>query len=224
VLTLALDTTSSSLSVAILDNKQILAQNIIFESGKQSELLIPEIEKILCQEKIWYQNLNLIAATNGPGSFTGSRIGLTAARILKLATNLPLILVNSCETIAYKYRKKDGKKFVAIDAAMDEFFCAQYLVENEKIIQLSEPVLASFEELSQVCPQEHFFLCGSGKKKAAEILEKENIKFEISDDEDSIEASLVGLLALEKFQNGAEMSENLNPLYLRAPKITERKK
>lgn len=219
MLTLAFDTTASALSTALLDDQKILAQNIIFESGKQSELLIPEIEKILRGQKIWYQNLDLIAATNGPGSFTGSRIGLTAARTLKASTKLPLILVNSCEVIAYKYRHKSGRIFVALDAAMDEFFCAEFLAENGKIKQVTEPRLVTLEDLSKILPKEKFFLCGSGKKS----INKKDFHFEMSDEEDVIEASLVGLLALEKFQNG-EISENLDPIYLRAPRITERKK
>jgi tRNA threonylcarbamoyladenosine biosynthesis protein TsaB len=97
VLILVFDTAGSNLFVALLSEEKILTQNVISESGKQAELLIPEIEKILREQKIWYQDLGLIVATKGPGSFTGTRIGLTVARTLKLATNLPLILINSDE-------------------------------------------------------------------------------------------------------------------------------
>ncbi len=94
---LAFDTAASELSVALLKEEETLTQNTIKESGKQSELLIPEIEKILREQKIWYQDLGLIVATKGPGSFTGTRIGLTVARVIKASTNLPLILINSDE-------------------------------------------------------------------------------------------------------------------------------
>ncbi len=214
-LILAFDTSASGFSVVLLADKKILSKTVISESGKQSELLIPEIEKILLQNKIWYQNLGLIAATNGPGSFTGTRIGLSAARTLKLSTNLPLILVNSCEAIAYKYREKSEKIFVLLDAKAGDFFYAEY----EK-----KPDLARLEDLHQIFPKEKFFLCGSGKKIAAEILEKKNYDFEMSQEEDEIEADLIALLALEKFTKNNEGSKNLEPIYLRAPRITERKK
>ena len=71
---LAFDTTNSNLSVALLENKKILSKSTTYESGKQSEILIPEIEKILQTSNIWYQDLNFIASTSGPGSFTGVRI------------------------------------------------------------------------------------------------------------------------------------------------------
>lgn len=94
---LAFDTAGCDLSVALLNEEKIVAQNVIIESGRQSELLIPEIEKILREQKIWYRDLGLVVATKGPGSFTGTRIGLTVARILKAAIELPLILINSDE-------------------------------------------------------------------------------------------------------------------------------
>jgi tRNA threonylcarbamoyladenosine biosynthesis protein TsaB len=97
MLTLGFDTAGSTLSVALLREEKILGKTVISESGRQSELLIVEIEKILRQQKIWYQDLDLIVTTKGPGSFTGTRIGLTAARTIKAATNLPLILINSDE-------------------------------------------------------------------------------------------------------------------------------
>ena len=245
-LILAFDTSSSGFSVALLADKKILSKTVISESGKQSELLIPEIEKILLQNKIWYQNLDLIATTNGPGSFTGTRIGLSAARTLKLSTNLPLILVNSCEAIAYKYREKSEKIFVLLDAKAGDFFYAKYgkqilkQVQDDgvdvefraqispyrhpELVSGSVPRLARLEDLHQIFPQEKFFLCGSGKKIAAEILEKENYDFEMSQEEDEIEADLIALLALEKFTKNNKDSENLEPIYLRAPRITKRKK
>lgn len=102
MLILAFDTAGSDLSAAILNEEKVLSKNTISESGKQSELLIVEIEKLLREQKIWYQDLDLIVATKGPGSFTGTRIGLTAARVIKAATNLPLILINSDEVKNFK--------------------------------------------------------------------------------------------------------------------------
>jgi tRNA threonylcarbamoyladenosine biosynthesis protein TsaB len=219
VLTLAFDTTSSALSIALLSDQKILTKNTIRESGKQSELLIPEIEKILREQKIWYQNLDLIATSHGPGSFTGTRIGLTAARTIKLATNLPLILVNSCEAAAFKHRERFGEIFVLLDAGMNEFFGAKFFAENKKLTEVLEPQLVRSEDLSAFLPKEKFFLCGSGKN----LINRKKFLCEIVEEKDEIEADVIGLLALEKFRAG-KISEDLNPIYLRAPRVTERKK
>ena len=211
---LAFDTSASGFSVALfLDGT--MSKSTITESGKQSEFLILEIEKLLKENKIWYQDLDLITTNNGPGSFTGTRIGLTAARTLKLATNLPLILVNSCEAVAFKYREKSAKIFVLLDARADDFFYTN---------GFTKPQLAKRDDLLSIFPKENFFLCGSGKNIAAEILRKENFQFEMSNEEDEIEADLIALLAHEKFQKTELGSKDLDPIYLRSPRISERKK
>jgi tRNA threonylcarbamoyladenosine biosynthesis protein TsaB len=217
---LAFDTSVSSLSIALLSDQKLLTKNTVSESGKQSELLICEIEKILKENKIWYQDLDLVATSNGPGSFTGVRVGLSAARILKIAANLPLVLVNSCEVVAYKYRNFSGKIFVALDAKIDEFFCAKFVGENGKVKAASNLELVRFEDVKEFFNEDDFLLCGSGKKIIKESLKS---KFEMSDEEDFIEAELIGMLAYEKFQVEGE-SKNLNPVYLREPKIEKRKK
>lgn len=209
---LAFDTTNSTLSVALLEDQKILSKNTIFESGKQSELLIPEIEKILTENNIWYQDLDLIAATNGPGSFTGVRIGLTVAKSLKIATNKPLILINALEAIAFKHRNYSGKIFVAIDAKMDEFFIASFESKNEKLEPILESQLIKQEDIKNFLPKENFLLCGSAKN----LISKEE-----SPHEEIVEADTVGLLALEKFKRKDDRDDDA--LYLRAPRITARK-
>ena len=214
---LAFDTTNSTLSVAILEDQKILTKTTILDSGKQAELLIPEIEKALKETKIWYQDLDAIAATQGPGSFTGVRIGLTVARTLKIATNKPLILINALEVLAHKRRHQNQEIFVAIDAKMDELFIASFKSKNG----ILEPILASQlikqEEIKNFLPKENYILCGTGKKIIAELTGKE-----IDASEEIARADTVGLLALEKFNRKDEC--DIDAIYLREPRITERKK
>lgn len=220
---LSFSTVESFISVAILDGRKTISKNTIAESGRHAELLVPELEKILYQNHIWYDDLDFVATVNGPASFTGVRIGLTVGRTIKLATNLPLVTVNSCEVMAFKYRTRSEKIITVIDAKMDDFFCAEFLFQDQKIIKASEPRLLKFEDLSKAFSQEELFFCGSGKEIAASEAKKAGLNFKVSEEEDCIEADLVGLLAYEKFSK-KENSENLNPIYLRMPKISERKK
>ena len=225
---LAFDSSSLAFSVALLCDEEVLAKNIFFENGRQSEMLICEIEKILNQNQIWYQDLDLIASTRGPGSFTGTRISLTTARILKIALNLPLILLNCCEVLSYKYRQKSAEIFAIIDAKAGDLFYAK-ASEKPKLVRI-ENLLEVFLEQKLLAK---IFICGSGKKIAAEILQKAGICCEISDGSDEVEADLVGLLAYEKWQKNSipkgglddqALFNNFEPLYLRSPKISERKK
>ena len=147
---LAFDTTNSTLSVALLENDKTVSKNTIYDAGKQSEILIPEIEKILTENKIWYHDLDYIASTSGPGSFTGVRVGLSAARTLKIATNLPLILLGSLEVLAFKYRHTSEEIFVAIDARMDEFFIGSFYVKNGTLEQMKPSQLVQYDEIKEL--------------------------------------------------------------------------
>ncbi len=97
MLALAFDTSASTLAVALVSDDKVLYKKINSESGMQSQLLVVEIEEALRKGDIWYQDLDLVVSTKGPGSFTGTRIGLTVSRVIKASTNLPLILMNSDE-------------------------------------------------------------------------------------------------------------------------------
>lgn len=227
MLILAFDTTSNSISIALSKDKKMLSKKSIIGGFNQSELLLSEIEEILKQHNIWYQNLNLISATKGPGSFTGCRIGLTVAKTIKLATNLPLILLNSCEVIAYKYQKELSKKsakiLVTLDARANEIFYCEYNFNENLAIGEKEPNIMSLDEILKIIPKEKFLLCGSATKIIDEILQKKSINnYEIAPEFKAIEAQYIANLAYEKFQNNFE-STNLDPIYLREPNITKRK-
>lgn len=218
MLTLAFDTSNSTISIALLQDQKLVDQILVEESGKQAEILILQIEKILQRHQIWYQDLHLLAATNGPGSFTGVRIGLAVARTLRIATNLPLVLINSLEALNYSQRHRDGVNFIAIDAKMNELFIASF-VGKKNIV---EPRLVKLEELTDFLPKTEFLALGSGKNIIAEIAATENLPYAIAQENDHIQAENVGLLALEKFHQ-KKFNENYDPLYLRDAKITQRK-
>lgn len=220
---LAFDTTNSKLSICLNENKKTLQSTEISENSSQAETLICEIEKILQSENIWYENLDLIAATKGPGSFTGVRIGLSCAKALQLATKLPLLTFDSLLVLANKYKNFSTKIFVIIDARMDEFFIAEFTVENNKIATVSQSRLANLDELENLNLDENYFIVGSGKKTIAEIFTKKNIMLKFEKKEDAIDATQIAAMAYEDYLDGVKIDDS-NPLYLRNPRITQRKK
>lgn len=197
---LAFDTTNSSLSVALLEDEQCLEKTTITESSKQSQLLIPTIEILLNKQNIWYQDLDLICATKGPGSFTGIRVGISAIKAIQIALKTPVILLDSLFVIANKY-KDEGKILIINDAKMDEFFVAEFLSKKGeiKIIQDSKLI------------------------KADELLDyKNNFNGKIIADE-LLEADLVGQVGYHEFLKN-NSSQSSDALYIRNARITQRKK
>lgn len=162
---LAFDTTSN-LSVSVLEADKILVKRSINISGKQSEMLVLEIEQALSQANLTYQDLDFIAVTKGPGSFTAVRIGTVTAQTLKLALNIPIIAVTGNEVLAFK----NSTKKTAIDAGMDEFYCAEFEFKNGLPQQIGDISLVKSEDLDDS------FLQGSFDAQDVGFLAYEKIK------------------------------------------------
>jgi tRNA threonylcarbamoyladenosine biosynthesis protein TsaB len=211
---LAFDTTNATLSVAILFDKKLVAGKNIFEENKHSEMLVPVIEECLKQAKIWYQDLDLIAFTNGPGSFTGVRVGYSCAKALEIATALPIVAINSLEAIAYDYILEDCQKILVVsDAKLDEFFIQEFDVVNNQLKAMNQPQLISDKEIANYFPKEKFILAGSAK-----TLVKNPKNAVVFSKQDFIDAKNIALLAEKIKHNNVGKA-----LYIREPKISVRK-
>jgi tRNA threonylcarbamoyladenosine biosynthesis protein TsaB len=222
---LAFDTTNSTLSTAILFDNKVVAQTNVTQSNKQAQMLIPSIEQCLEKAQIWYNDLDLIAFTNGPGSFTGIRIGYSCAQALKISTKLPVIGINTLETIAYHYRnacykeQKYAKILIVNDAKLDEVFIQEFNVKNNRLTSIYEPKLISIEEVVEFFPKEKFLLAGSAKNMILPFVKNIN-HYILSQDDNFIDAVNIALLAKDLSAND---DNNNIPLYIRKPKISIRK-
>ncbi len=106
--TLYLDTSSSFLYCAILDDDIVISSISEKLGNSLSILTLSKIEELLKNNNIEIKDINKIVACNGPGSFTGIRIGLTIAKTMSWAMNIPIVLISSLEamalsSIAYDY-------------------------------------------------------------------------------------------------------------------------
>ena len=97
---LALDCAAGACSVAVLDATGVLAAAHRVMDRGQAEALMPMIADVLAEAGIAARDLCAVAATGGPGSFTGVRIGLAAARGIALAAGLPTVPVTTLEAVA----------------------------------------------------------------------------------------------------------------------------
>lgn len=104
---LALETTTNHGSVAVLSNGRILAQRAWQPPGKHSETLTSAVEDCLheCARKI--SELTAVAVDHGPGSFTGIRVGISAAKTLGYALNIPVRCYTSVEILAFAAQQKN---------------------------------------------------------------------------------------------------------------------
>lgn len=101
MLTLGIDTSTRVSSVALCDGEKILGEVDINVGMTHSEGLVPQLEVLLERTHIQKSELELIAVSRGPGSFTGLRIGMATAEALAYSLKIPLRAVDTLEAISY---------------------------------------------------------------------------------------------------------------------------
>ena len=213
MLTLAFDCSTSSMSIVLIKDTKILGEKNYFQEAKHSEMLVLEIKNLLDANKITFDDLELIIGTNGPGSYTGIRVALAVLKIIKITTQKPVLTVNCCEVLAYKYSQNYSKINVAIQANGEEIYYAKYIVNNN-LEEVVSPMISNAEDVLLEIKEDEF-LCGSANK----IFDKHLLK---SNQDDIILAKDVAIYGQKKFLQNKD-SQDILPLYLRDPKITKRK-
>ncbi len=123
---LSLDTSTRISSVALLDDDQLLAENNTCVHAKHGETLLASIQRVLESAQMTMADVELIAVGLGPGSFTGVRIGMAAAKGFALARRTPVIGTVSLQTLACAIADRSAIAVAAIDAHKGEVFAAAY--------------------------------------------------------------------------------------------------
>ena len=151
-LILALDTTADSISVALVQNQNVIAHQYRKMDRGQGEALIPMIQEVFKKAGHNFKDINQVAVSVGPGSFTGVRIGLATARGIGLALDIPVSGVTSFEAAAWG---TTGKIMVILDTKRDDFFTQMF--QDGKAVE--DPVIRSEEDIQKLNPPA---LIGSG--------------------------------------------------------------
>jgi tRNA threonylcarbamoyladenosine biosynthesis protein TsaB len=113
---LAIDTASRLLSIAIYDGQQILAEQSWHTANQHSVELPPAVHQLMGRTGITASQLNALAVAQGPGSFTGLRIGIGVAKGLAMALNIPLIPVMTLDIVAAGIPFFDGALVCSVQA------------------------------------------------------------------------------------------------------------
>jgi tRNA threonylcarbamoyladenosine biosynthesis protein TsaB len=161
VILLALETATSDCSVAICDAAgQVLGHRRGAPAPEQADRLVELIDALLSEAKLDYGALDLIAVNHGPGSFTGVRAGVAAARGLALAAARPVIAVNTLEVLAAALGPQpEGTIVAALDARRGQLY-AQTL--DHRLVALSAPRALAPEDVMLAGAAPPLHLVGSG--------------------------------------------------------------
>jgi len=210
---LALDTSMAACSVAVWRDRVIANRFVAMERG-HAEALFPMIREVMAEADVRFADLRVIAVTRGPGSFTGVRVGVAAARGLALATDKPIIAATSLEAIAHAAGNRlsadqlRGPLTVAMDARRGQLYCQQFARGRA----VSDAQVMSPEDCAATLPHEASIAVGSGARLLAEAAGAAHHVVALEPDLLPDAADLAAICA-EK----APESAPLTPLYLRAP-------
>lgn len=203
-------TTNCSVSLA-KDGKTILLKEIANQGYSHAEKLHVFIEEIIAESKIEIEDLNAIAVSAGPGSYTGLRIGTSAAKGLSFALNIPLIAIDTLTSLANKVSFSDGFIIPMIDARRMEVYSAIFNSNKEMIRKVEAQIISenSFDTIT-----EKIYFIGDSTQKVKTVLTKSNFVF--LDEIKFPSANEMSLLSYKKFlENNFEDVAYFEPHYLK---------
>ena len=214
---LNIETATKNCSVALSLNGKTIACKEIAESGySHAEKLHVFIEEILKESNLSFKDLSAIAVSQGPGSYTGLRIGVSAAKGLCYALNIPLIAVDTLETLTKKLHIENGLIIPMLDARRMECYTAIFNSDHQKIRAIKAEVIDenSFDDIVELI---HFI--GDGASKCKLILTKENFIFH--DEIEFPSAGDMSQIAFEKHQKSDTVDvAYFEPFYLKDFMVT----
>ena len=125
---LLIDTCGSEGSLALADTElaQAVVATEVLPGRTSSERLVPAVRRLMESNGWVLRELAAVVVVHGPGSFTGVRVGLSAAKGLSEAGGVPLIAVSRLALLAANAGEKDAVVHAALDAGRGEFYCGQY--------------------------------------------------------------------------------------------------
>jgi tRNA threonylcarbamoyladenosine biosynthesis protein TsaB len=172
---LNIETATKNCSVSLAKNgKTVLCREIAEQGYSHAEKLHVFIEEILKETGITVQDLNAISVSKGPGSYTGLRIGVSTAKGLCYALEIPLISVDTLQVLAKKATVENGMIVPMIDARRMEVYSAVFDNKYSKIMEVQAEVLT---EDSYAGMTEPVYFIGDCQEKCKTVLTKDNFHF-----------------------------------------------
>ena len=144
---LGIDTSSLAASVAVIEDNKLICEYTINTKKTHSQKLMPMIENMLKISDINIGEIDVIAVCEGPGSFTGLRIGMATAKAISHVNNLPIVSVNSVELLAGNMNLCDKKICAILDAQRTQVYMGQYKFENKELKELKSVDVVEIDEL-----------------------------------------------------------------------------
>ena len=174
MLILAFETSAKAGSVALMENGVLLAENYQNTGLTHSQTLLSMAEAMLSHSGKTPQDVQAVAVAAGPGSFTGVRIGVAAAKGFAWGSQIPCYGVSTLESMARNLGLSDGVICCAMDARRSQVYNALFRAEQGNLSRITEDRAISLEDLQKELKnyKESIFLVGDGSKLCYNTLQE----------------------------------------------------
>jgi tRNA threonylcarbamoyladenosine biosynthesis protein TsaB len=174
-LILNIETATKNCSVSLSNHGEVIHCVEVAEQGySHAEKLHVFIEQVLLESSVQFSNLKAIAVSQGPGSYTGLRIGISAAKGLCYSLDIPMIAVDTLSILAHQIQIEEGLIIPMIDARRMEVYSAVFDAKYQKIIETKAEIIT--EESFKAYDETIYFL-GDSAIKCKEVLKKATFIF-----------------------------------------------
>jgi tRNA threonylcarbamoyladenosine biosynthesis protein TsaB len=214
VLLLAIDTSTSAITVAVHDGTSMLAESSTIDARRHGEHLAPGILGVLQEAGRSAADVTAVVCGLGPGPFTGLRVGLVTARTFAFARGIPALGVCSLDALAHQAWREGavtggaaGGFVVATDARRKEVYWARYDVTDQGVVRATEPAVSAPADVA--AQLDGAPVVGRGGLLYPEVLPGRVGPLDVS-------AGHLADLAARLLAAGADLSD-VEPLYLRRP-------
>ena len=216
---LGIDTSSLATSIAVIEDNKLMCEYTVNTKKTHSQKLMPMIENMLKISEINVNDMDIIAICQGPGSFTGLRIGMATAKALSHVNNLPIVGVNSLELLAGNMDLSDKKICSILDAQRTQVYMGQYKFENNKLVEIKSVDVVEIDELLEELKSsnEEWILVGEAVYKYEDkIKEIQNIYLP-APSHNVNKASSLCTIAMNKYDQNIDVYDcyTINPVYIR---------
>ena len=219
---LNIETATKNCSVSIAkDGVNIILQELNDGNYSHAEKLHPFIQQVVQEAKMSFNDIDAVAVSKGPGSYTGLRIGVSAAKGLCFAFDKPLISIETLHSLAHKTTIKEGVIVPMLDARRMEVYAAVYDSNYNQLREIKAEVIDENSFQEYLSEGKVYFL-GDGAEKSKEVITHENAVFI---DGKYPSAKEMAQLSYDKYKkNDIEDVAYFEPFYLKDFVVTPEKK
>ena len=216
---LAIETATPHCSVALVEGRIVLAETVLPKDKQASETFLSAASALFETRGVLPAALSCVAVSAGPGSFTGLRVGMAAAKGFCFGWNLPVVLVSTLEALARRFPEEERILCPILDARKKEVYAAFFQWEDGVLKRLSPDLAVSPIMLSdRLREEERVVMFGSGLESYRAMLRDRlgERAFFVEGPEGLPSAGMVGILGEQAFTAGAAVNpKTALPTYIR---------